>query len=106
MRGSGSNGYSLDESDTFRGHWNIESFDPSFFLDLKDLIGSYRIVSPAKLNEFFELAESFGYKIAFFDDPTNLMDHYEALNERPDVALNSRIPQDGQWSSPVPSPWL
>lgn len=82
----------LEESETFKGHWQVESFDASFFFDLKDLVGPYKVIAPAKLDEFMEAAEAFQYKVAFFDDPANLMDHYENLNEPPEIKLNSTLP--------------
>jgi intein/homing endonuclease len=79
----------LEPHPEFKGQWEVNCFDTHFFFDFKDLIGSYRTVSPVGLKDFLEVAKEREYKVAFFEDPGDILADYEALNVTPDVELNS-----------------
>lgn len=79
----------LEPHPDFKGQWKVNCLDTHFFFDFKDLIGSYRTVSPAGLEGFLEVAKEREYKVAFFEDPGDILSDYEALNVTPDVNLNS-----------------
>lgn len=81
----------LDEHPDFKGRWVVESFSPSWFFDLRNIVGPYKVVSPASLEEFMAEADSYGYKVAFFEEPFGILGAYEALNAEPEVALNSHM---------------
>jgi SNF2 family DNA or RNA helicase len=79
----------LEPHEEFIGQWSVRSFDPQFFFDLKEIVGPYRAVSPSGLEKFLEVATEHGYKVAFFDDPTTILDAFDRLNEIPEVSINS-----------------
>lgn len=79
----------LEPHPEFEGQWKVNCYDPHYYFDFKDEIGSYRAVSPNSLESFMDLAEQMEYKVAFFDDPATILDGYAALNEPPDITLTS-----------------
>lgn len=79
----------LEPHPEFKGQWKVNCFDAHFFFDFKDVIGSYRAVSPSGLEAFLDVAKRCEYKVAFFEDPGDILKDYEALNEPPDVTLVS-----------------
>lgn len=81
----------LEPHSEFDGFWKVSCLDPGFFFDLKDLIGPYRAISPFKLKEFREEVAQLGYKVAFFEDPTDILKHYEDLSTPPAFSLNSNF---------------
>lgn len=81
----------LNAHPEFQGRWLVEGFDPHFFYDLHEIIGPYRQVSPATLAQFTTLANDLGYKIAFFDDPGQLLERFEHLSDPPPFSLNSTM---------------
>ena len=83
----------LQLSDEYRGFWEVGSFQPNYFFDLEELIGPYRLVSPATLEDFFKLASQKGYKIAFAEDTTAILDKYAYLSLEPNVELHSALPE-------------
>lgn len=82
----------LEHHPDFQGQWIVQSLVPGWFFDFSDLIGPYRALSPAKLNQFLTLAKDFNYKVAFGEDPQNILEAYDGLNEEPAVTLNSTLP--------------
>jgi hypothetical protein len=74
---------------TFPGQWKVNCWDAHFLFDFQEIIGPYRVVSPAGLERFIEVAEEKEYKVAFFEDPLEILKDYEALKEPPDVTLFS-----------------
>lgn len=79
----------LEPSQEFSGFWKVNSFNSTYFFDLREIIGSYRVVAPADLERFLEKATADGYRVAFFEDPVGMLDAYKALNEPPPFAINS-----------------
>jgi hypothetical protein len=79
----------LEDHHEFPGFWKVNCFDPAFFFDLQEIIGSYRAVAPADLEGFLEEADKLGYEVAFFKDPVSIFDAYEALNDPPPFEINS-----------------
>lgn len=81
----------LVETEEFPGFWKVEGIDHEFFYDFEDLLGAYRLVSPARLDAFLEEAEVRNYKVAFVQPPEQILEAYRALNEVPPVSLNSSL---------------
>lgn len=82
----------LNRHSEFEGRWIVEGFDPHFFYDLHEIIGPYRQVSPASLERFTELATGLDYKIAFFEDPGDLLQRFKHLRDLPPFEVNSQLP--------------
>src|SRR6202035_5618665 len=55
----------LDPSKDFRGRWSVTSLWPDWFLDFEDIVGSYKTVAPARLDEFLTHAEGGAYQVVF-----------------------------------------
>jgi hypothetical protein len=81
----------LEQSEEFRGYWEVVSLYPEYFFDFEPLIGAYRLVSPTTIAEFLDLANEKGYEVAFVEDPTHILNAYEYLNEPPNVSLHSNL---------------
>lgn len=82
----------LGPSEDFIGHWEVESLWPDYFFDFEDIIGSYRSISPAKLDAFLARAEEGGYRVAFINDPITILDSFEHLSDPPPFSINSTLP--------------
>lgn len=82
----------LEPHSDFPGQWYVSGFDPGYYFDLREIIGAHRTISPARLELLLEAADEYGYKVAFFDDPGEILESYEALNAPPDIELNSDMP--------------
>lgn len=75
----------------FSGRWYVDSLNQGFFLDFEEIIGSYRTVNPAGLEDFLDFAEELGYQVAFVEEPTKILEDFEHLNEPPVFSLNSTL---------------
>ncbi len=82
----------LENHPDFRGQWIVQCVDDAFHYDFRGTLGAYRAVAPAYLDDFLDLAHSLGYKVAFGDDPSRVLEAYSHLNDTPEVALNSDLP--------------
>lgn len=82
----------LSQHPDFKGHWLVQAFDGTFTFDFHELIGPYRAVSPAKLDDFLLVAESEGYRVAFFEEPATILDQFADLNDEPDFEIQSSLP--------------
>jgi SNF2 family DNA or RNA helicase len=81
----------LEAHPDFPGHWQVQGFSQAFVFDMRDVIGSMRIVSPSNLDQFLEVSEALGYRIAFLRDPMEILGPYERLSDPPDVKINSGL---------------
>lgn len=81
----------LSESDEFKGRWEITSLWPDWFFDFEPIVGHYRTISPAKLEEFLDFATEGGYKVVFTDPPEEILSAYEHLRDPPQFVLNSNL---------------
>lgn len=81
----------LSESDEFRGRWEVAALWPDWFFDFEPLVGHYRTVSPAKLDEFLTFAEDGGYKVVFEDAPEDILASFDSLRDPPPFILNSSL---------------
>lgn len=79
----------LEPHPDFVGHWIVQSLEPSYMFDLKEVVGPYRAVAPSGLKDFIAEVVQRGYEVAFFEDPTRILDAYERLHEKPEIALAS-----------------
>jgi hypothetical protein len=86
----------LDDHPDFAGFWIVLSLHPHFQFDFEEIIGSYRALAPSRLDEFLNVAENGGYKVAFCNDPTSILSYYKGLNTPPSFKINSTEgPVDG-----------
>lgn len=81
----------LSESDEFKGRWEVTALYPDWFFDFEDIVGHYRSVSPAKLEEFLSFAVNGGYKVVFTDPPESILDAYNRLHDLPPFFLSSSL---------------
>lgn len=79
----------LEPHPEFSGQWRVECWESTYYFDFRDLIGPYKAVTPAKLDQFLKLADELEYKVAFFQDPAEILDDYESLNRPPEISLYS-----------------
>jgi SNF2 family DNA or RNA helicase len=82
----------LDESEEYKGCWQIEGLSNAYFLDFEEMIGQHRLVTPIGIEEFLEHAKSLDYRVVFTDDPVNIIEAYEHLKVPPLVDLHSNHP--------------
>ncbi len=59
----------------FKGRWVVDSLRPGFFFDFEDLIGRFRTISPAKLDQFFAYAQELKYEVVFSESPYEILDN-------------------------------
>lgn len=81
----------LSPSDDFKGRWAVESVHPDFFFDFEEIIGHYRTVSPAGLDDFLSYSEESGYHVVFTEPPEEILHAYEHLHDLPPFSLNSTL---------------
>jgi SNF2 family DNA or RNA helicase len=81
----------LAESDEFKGRWEVSALWPDWFFDFEPIVGHYRTVSPAKLDEFLSFAADGGYKVVFADPPEAILEAYASLHDPPPFSLNSSL---------------
>jgi SNF2 family DNA or RNA helicase len=81
----------LSESDEFTGRWEVTALWPDWFFDFEQIVGHYRTVSPAKLEEFLSFAADSGYKVVFTDPPEAILEAYSRLHEPPPFSLSSSL---------------
>lgn len=81
----------LAESDEYKGYWTVEGLDYAYMFDFIDIIGEFLLVSPATVQDFLNTAGEMGYRVAFMDDPSQILDAYKYLSTVPDVSLHSSL---------------
>ena len=81
----------LQPSESYPGYWEIESVFDDYLPEFEDLVGNYRVISPARLDMFMERAEAGNFKVAFTEDPESMLDPVRHLSDKPCVALNSEL---------------
>jgi SNF2 family DNA or RNA helicase len=81
----------LSPSEDFQGRWSVESLQPDFFFDFEEIIGHYRTVSPAGLDNFLSYAQESGYQVVFTDPPEDILHAYDHLHDLPPFSLNSTL---------------
>lgn len=82
----------LEPHADFDGHWYVNAFDKAFFMDLHEDLGPYKVVAPNNLESFLDKCAELNYQVAFFEDPTSILDAYSGLNAKPEVAIESDLP--------------
>lgn len=75
----------------FQGRWIVQSLSPHYLFEFEHLVGSYRALAPARLSEFLDTAEGLGYKVAFGEDPSTLLDAWEGLDDVPSIEIRSGL---------------
>ena len=81
----------LSVSDEFKGRWEVTSLWPDWFWDYEDLVGHYKTVSPAKLEEFLSFSMEASYHVVFEDPPEDILSVYEHLSDPPPFSLVSSL---------------
>lgn len=81
----------LSASEEFKGRWEVTALWPDWFFDFEPIVGHYRTVSPARLDDFLTFATDGGYKIVFADEPEAILEAYARLREPPPFSLNSGL---------------
>jgi SNF2 family DNA or RNA helicase len=81
----------LGPSPDFIGQWEVDSLWPDYFFDFEDVIGSYRSISPSRLDQLFDRAEGAGYHVAFVEDPITILDDYAHLQDPPPFSIHSTL---------------
>lgn len=79
----------LDKHPDFVNQWYVHAFDESFFYDVGEKIGRYKAVSTAQINDFVDLCEEMGKEVIWTEDPSEDIRRYMALDDVPDVAIES-----------------
>src|SRR5207302_877981 len=65
------------------GRWRVDSLSNQYFIDFEEMIGRWRAVGPAHIQEFLAEAERLQYKVAWTHDPASILDAYEHLGDHP-----------------------
>lgn len=81
----------LEPSDEFRGCWEVWSLWPEWFFDFESIVGNYRLITLARLEEFLARAEELEYKPVFTRDPVEILESYQGWKDPPPVSLNSTL---------------
>lgn len=79
----------LEQHPEYPTHYLVQSFNPYYVDDLKELIGEYRSVFQFKVDKLRELAEDKGYdRLIYMDDPAAVIERYNNLDESYPYDLN------------------
>lgn len=81
----------LERHPSIEMHWLISGFDESFIGDFPSL-RNRRIINLFRLRPFAQEAETLGYRVIWIHDPTEIMEWIDSLDEIPDAAINSDLP--------------
>lgn len=72
----------LEPHPEYPTHYLVQSFNPLYIDDLKELIGEYSSVFQFKVDKLRELAEDKGYEQLFYmNDPKEVIERYDSLDE-------------------------
>lgn len=82
----------LEAHPDFPGHWLVQSLASSYYFDFNDLIGAYRALAPARLEEFLDRADELSYQVAFGEEPTQILEAFKRLDDQPSIRLDSEMP--------------
>lgn len=75
----------------FDGRWYVDAINNHFFWDFEDIIGKYRLVSPATLESFLNHAKELSYQVVFQEDPISILSAWDHLNDKTPFSLNSEM---------------
>jgi len=79
----------LEPHPEYPTHYLVQSFNPLYVDDLKDLIGEYSSVFQFKVDKLRELAEEKGYEqLIYFNDPKEVIKRYDSLDTPYPFPLN------------------
>lgn len=81
----------LQPSDDYPGYWEIEAVYDDYLSQFEDLVGNYRVISPARLDIFMERVDKGDFKVAFTEDPTAMIELVKSWNSTPPVELQSEL---------------
>ena len=79
----------LDRHPEFSDQWYVNAFDEHFFYDAEDLVGHYKAISAPQFDKFTKLCEELGKQILWTEDPTTDINKAAALNDVPEVKIES-----------------
>jgi hypothetical protein len=81
----------LEESDSLKRQWKVESFDENYWARMGDTVTRFSTVSVSSYPRFARVADEMGYTPVFMDDPTDHFDWVTSLDRDPLVAVNSSL---------------
>lgn len=81
----------LDSSEEYQGRWAIDGIWPEWFFDFEEIVGRYRTISPARLSDFLDVADTLDYHVVFVDPPEEILEAYEHLSDPPPFSINSHL---------------
>lgn len=73
----------------FDGRWFVDALDGGFLFDFEEMVGRYKSVSPAGLQDFLDRADELGYHVAFEEEPEKILSVWDDLKNPPEFSLNS-----------------
>jgi hypothetical protein len=79
----------LDNHPEFENHWIVDAFDESFLYEAHDIIGRYRVINPASLENFFNICKEMNKTCLWVQDPSDIINKYESLKSVPEVRIES-----------------
>lgn len=72
----------LEKHPKYNTHYLVESFDPIYVYDLKEVIGEYRSVFMFKVDHLRDVAEEKGYeRLVYLHDPSEVLEKYSHLED-------------------------
>lgn len=72
----------LEKHPRYNTHYLVESFDPIYVYDLKEVIGEYRSVFMFKVDHLRDVAEEKGYeRLIYLHDPSEVLEKYSRLED-------------------------
>jgi SNF2 family DNA or RNA helicase len=79
----------LDRHPEFPDQWYVNAFDEHFFYDAENLVGHYKAISAPQFDKFTKLCEDLDKQIIWTEDPTADISKAAALNDVPEVKIES-----------------
>jgi len=81
----------VEKHPTVEMHWYMSGFDMSF-IEVFPFLKGRRIVNPFQIRQVVNQAERSGYRIIWIDDPSEIMEWMDRLDDYPDVEIQSDLP--------------
>lgn len=82
----------LEKHPEYPTHYLVESFNPLYVHDLKEMIGDRRSIFMFKVDQLRNHAEDFGYeRLIYMDDPSDILEKYEHLQDSYPYSLNIEL---------------
>jgi SNF2 family DNA or RNA helicase len=72
-------------------HWYVSGFDQSFIEEFP-FLNSRRILNPFQINRFISEAKGLGFRLIWMNDPTEIIEWVNSLDDAPDIEMSSDLP--------------